>query len=103
MAIAEQGRSITFTAVNESLGFGGNWRRIIAMSFQGTGLTAAQRLVVRDTATVGSGNILADYQTEAATDNADLWGGRKSQVAKGLSIDNNTIAGTWTLTVTIAI
>lgn len=99
MAIADQGRSITFTAVNEGVDFGGFAKEIVGLTFQGAGLTAGQRLVVRDNATPGSGAILADYLTEAATDNADLWAGRQPQLATGLSISNNTIAGTWVLTV----
>lgn len=101
MAKAQQGRSFTFTAITDAVDFGGLLGKVSAMSFQGTGLTTSQRLVVRDTGTIGSGNILADYLTEGAADNADLWGGRPPQLAKGLSIDNNTIAGTWTLTVTV--
>jgi hypothetical protein len=36
---------------------------------------------------------------EAATDNADLWTGRESQPTGALSISNNTVGGTWVLTV----
>jgi hypothetical protein len=103
MALAQQGRSITFTAITDKVDFGGLLYNVVAMSFQGGvggALTAGQRLVVRDTGTVGTGNILADYLTEGTTDNADLWGGRNPQPVKGLSIDNNTLAGTWVLTVT---
>lgn len=89
------------TAVNEGFSFPPYMgRKLIALNLQGTGLTAAQRLVVRDTGTVASGNVLADYVIEAATDNADLWGGRTPQIVAGLSIDNNTVAGTWVLTAT---
>lgn len=103
MAIAQQGRSITITAVNAGVSFGGDLREVVAMTFQGATLTAGNRLVVRDTGTVASGNILVDYLVEAATDNADLWGGREAQQVKGLSLDNNTIDGTWVLTVTVRI
>ena len=101
MAITLQGRLITFTAVNEGIRFGGSRRTLLSLTFRGTGLTAAQRLTVRDTSTPGTGNIVADYTVEAATDNADLWGNRKPQRIAGLAIDNNTVAGTWVLTATI--
>lgn len=101
MAITSQGRSYTFTAVNEGVTFPPYFgKKLIALSLQGTGMTAAQRLVVRDTGTVASGNILADWVVEAANSNADLWGGRTPQIVSGLSIDNNTLAGTWTMTAT---
>jgi hypothetical protein len=101
MAVAKQGRSITMTAITDTVDFGGLLFNVVGMSFQGTGLTASQRLLVRDTATIGTGNILCDYITEGTADNGDLWGGRKPQPVKGLSIDNNTIGGTWVLTVSI--
>lgn len=99
MAIAKQGRSITFTAVNEATKVFEAPLEVVGMTFQGTGLTAGQRLVVRDSATVGSGNILADYVVMAATDNADLWVGRDKQDVAAIGIDNNTLGGTWVLTV----
>lgn len=101
MALARQGRSITFTAITDKVDFGGFLHDVIGITFQGTGLTASQRLVVRDTGTIGTGNILCDYITEGTADNGDLWGGRKPQQVRGLSIDNNTIGGTWVLTVSI--
>lgn len=101
MAVTQAGRTITMTAVNEGIAFPAYaGRKLLGLSFQGTGLTTPQRLVVRDTGTPGSGNVIADYQTEAAADNADLWGGRTPQIVSGLAIDNNTIAGTWVLTAT---
>ena len=98
MAVTRQGASIVFTAITDSIDFGGLLGEVAAVTFRGTGLTADQRLTIRDTATQGSGNILVDYGVEGTSDNADLWGGRRPQPVKGLSIDNNTIAGTWTLT-----
>lgn len=103
MALAQQGRSITFTAITDKVDFGGMLSNVTGMFFQGTGLTASQRLVVRDTGTIGTGNILTDYLTEGTADNADLWGGRQPQPVKGLSIDANTIGGTWVLTVSLGI
>jgi hypothetical protein len=98
MAITLKGRSITFTAVNEGITLA-NELEIVGMTFQGSGLTAGQRLQVTDSATPGSGNVLADYLIEAATDNADLWTGRLRQQVGALSIANNTVAGTWVLTI----
>lgn len=95
------GRNVTMTAVNEGFSFPPRMgRKLVALTLRGTGLTAAQLLIVRDTGTVGSGNVIADYAIEAATDNADLWAGRAPQILSGLSIDNNTVAGTWVLTAT---
>ena len=96
MAIAQAGKSITFTAVNESILWPGDVREIVGMTFQGTGLTATHRLKVTD----AKGTILADYLVEAATDNADLWAGRPPQIADGgIVITNNAVGGTWVLTV----
>lgn len=101
MAVTPLGRTVTMTAVNEGLAFPPYMgRKLIGLSFQGTGLTTPQRLVVRDTGTVAAGNVIADYQIEAVADNADLWGGRMPQIIAGISIDNNTVAGTWVLTAT---
>ena len=106
MAIAAAGRVVTMTAVNEGISFPPLMpRKLLALSFQGgasggSALTATQRLVVRDSGTVGSGNIIADYLIEGTADNADLWGGRPPQLVNGLSIDNNTVGGTWVLTAT---
>lgn len=102
MAVAKSGASVTFTAVNEGIDFAAHGFPLVevtGMTLQGASTTAGHRLTVRDTATVGSGNILADYLIEGTSDNADLWGGRTPQMVKGLSIDNNTVGGTWVLTV----
>lgn len=101
MAIARQPRSITFTAVNEGITLPAKML-VIGMTFQGAGLTVAQRITVRDSATPGSGSILADYVTKvAASDDNDLWGSKPPQIVSALSIDNNTVAGTWVVTVFI--
>lgn len=101
MALTTQGRSYQFTAITDKIAFPPYLgKKLVALSIQGSGLTAGNRLQVRDTGTVGSGNVLADYLIAAATDNADLWGGRSPQIVSGLSIDNNTIDGTWVLTAT---
>jgi hypothetical protein len=98
MAIARQARSITFTAVNEGYAFGA-LVKVVGMTFRATGATAGQLRQVRDSATPGAGSILADYVVEAATDNADLWVGRQPQIVDALSISNNTVGGTWVVTV----
>lgn len=100
MTIVRKARHVTFTAANEGLTLGGMYK-LVGLTFQGTGLTAGQRLTVRDHATPGNGEVLADYVTEAATDNADLWGGRTPQIVTGLSVDTSTIAGTWVLTAAV--
>lgn len=102
MAITPGGLQYTMTAVNESITLPQRME-VTGMTFEGSGLTADQRLTVRDSATVGSGGILADYRTEATTDNADLWAGRAPRIISALSIDNNTVAGTWVLTVFVRI
>jgi hypothetical protein len=99
MAIARVGKTVTLTAVNEAIDLSGTFARIVGMTLRGTGLTAAQNLVIRDSAAVASGQVLVDYAIEAATDNADLWGGRPPQFVRGLAVDNNTVAGTWVVTV----
>ena len=69
------------------------------LTFQGTGLTAGQRVVVRDSATAGTGRVLADYVTDATTaGNGDLWAGRVPMAITALSIDSSTVAGTWVVT-----
>jgi hypothetical protein len=101
MTVARQPRSVTFTAVNEGIVFP-YLMLVVGITFQGAGLTAAQRITVRDTGTPGSGSLLADYVTKATTaDDNDLWGAKPPQPVTGLSIDNGTVAGTWVVTVFI--
>lgn len=90
--------SVTFDAVNTGVAFTSP-RLVTGMTFQGSGLTAGQRVTVRNRGTVGTGSMLADYLTAATLDNADLWAGRVAQAVRGLSVDNGTVAGTWALTV----
>lgn len=97
MTIAAQTFSLTMSAANEGTTLAGP-RLLVGLTFRGTGLTAAQGFIVRDSATPGSGSVLADYVIEAATDNADLWGGRQPQWITAISLDNTTVAGTWLLT-----
>jgi hypothetical protein len=100
MAMLRQGLSITITATNDLVDLG-DLVEIVGLTFQGTGLTAAQRLVLRDGSAVGAGSLLADYVVEAATDNADLWTGREPRIVRYLAVDNTTVDGTWVLTVFI--
>lgn len=98
MAITPTARAIQFTAVNEgiTLPFA---KQVVGITFQGSGLTTGQRVLVTDSATPGGGSPIADWLTSAAIDNADLWAGRAMQNVTALSIANNTVAGTWVLTV----
>lgn len=84
--------SVTFTADDETYT---GMVLVTGMSFQGSGLTIGQRLRVTD----GNGTILCDYLVEAATDNADLWGGRDPVFADGIVVEDGPAAGTWVLTV----
>lgn len=107
MAITPLPGGYTLTAVNEAITLPQRME-VVGMTFQGgvsggSALTAGQRLVVRDSATVGSGGILADYLTEGTSDNADLWAGRSPRIVSALSVDNNTVGGTWVLTVFVRV
>ena len=97
MTITAATYSMTFDATNAGTTLAGP-RLLVGLTFRGTGLTAAQGFIVRDNATPGSGSVLADYVIEAATDNADLWGGRQPQWITALSLDSTTVGGTWLLT-----
>jgi hypothetical protein len=91
-------------AVNEGVAFAPYMgRRLRSMQFQGgvsggSALTAGQRLVIRDTGTPGTGNILVDYLTEGTSDNASFTAEVNGRIVQGLAIDNNTIGGTWVVT-----
>lgn len=98
MAQTQQPLSLTFTATNDAVTFHER-RLVVGMTLQGSGLTAGHRLTVRNKGTVGAGSVLADYLMAAAIDNADLWGARRPQAVKAISLDNTTVAGTWVLTV----
>lgn len=98
MAVVSGDKYVTMTAITDVLKLK-HLQTVVGITFQGTGLTAAQRVTVRDVAVQGSGNILADFVTMAATDRWDAWNSRREQPISGLSIDNNTVAGTWVLTV----
>lgn len=99
MAITAAGNTIQLTATNAATALWPDLREIVGMSFEGTGLTTGQELVVRAGATIGSGDVLADYITEGTTDQRDLWNEREPMAVRGIALDNTTIDGTWTLTV----
>lgn len=101
MANTTAGRMVTFTATNDGVAFPPlAGRKLIGLSFQGTGLTAAQGFKMRDTGTAGTGNIIADHAIAAANESADLWGGRTPQILAGIAVDNTTVGGTWIITAT---
>jgi hypothetical protein len=88
------GRSITMTAT------GDEYTGIVfplGINFQGTGLTAGQRILMTDSA----GSVIADYITEGTSDNQDLLNGRTTcaQGYQGIKIASGTVAGTWVVTV----
>lgn len=93
MAVTRQGTTIQMTADADAIAAGRVFF-VNAISFQGSGLTIGQRLTLTD----AGGSVLCDYLVEAATDNADLWGGREPQFANGLTLAGPA-AGTWVLTI----
>lgn len=95
MAVARQGKSLTMTAANDAAT---GVFAVAGINFQGTGLTAGQRVRLLDT----DGTVIADYLTEGTTDNADLWAGRALAMYQGLRVENNTIAGTWVVSFLLA-
>lgn len=67
----------------------------IGLMFQGTGLTASQRLLVTDTA----GDVISDSITAGTTDSKELLNGREARAYQGIKLAAGTLAGTWTVTV----
>lgn len=92
MAVARQGKSITFTADADA--FTGTVF-INGATFQCTGAAAGDRLRLTDT----QGSIIADYRVSAAADNVDLWGGRVPQHFAGLLVEDFPSGGAGVLTV----
>ena len=70
---------------------------IVGINFQGTGLTAGQRVKVTTT----GGATIADYIVEAASDNADLIPGRMGMFYDGVAIASGTVGGVWVLSVVL--
>ena len=97
MAVTRQEKSVQMTATGDSVSFV-DVATIVGMTFQGSGLTASQRLQVTE-GTAGTGSRLADYITEAATDNAELWAGKPPKRVMDISITSGTLSGTWVLTI----
>jgi hypothetical protein len=92
MAVTRSGSSIAMTALADAVT---GPLFIAAINFQGTGLTAGQRLLIQDT----GGSTIADYLTEGATDNADLIAGREPKFYDGIKLAAGTVAGTWVVSV----
>lgn len=92
-AATRKGNSILFTAVTDTYA-----AQVVCpngITFRGTGLTAAQQVLLTD----DDGDIVADFVISAATQYADLWNGRApDQFYRGLKM-SGTVGGTWTLTV----
>jgi hypothetical protein len=91
-AATRTGKALMFDAVSDT--YAAQIVDIAGISFQGSGLTAAQNLILTDDA----GQPIVDYLIEGATDNADLWAGRDPQFYTGLKM-SGTVDGTWKLTV----
>lgn len=94
MAVTRQGRSIQMTATADAIT---GVIFPVGLNFQGTGLTAGQRLLI----TATDGSVIADYITEGTSDNADLLNGRKGLGYQGLTIAAGTLSGTWVLTIIV--
>jgi hypothetical protein len=92
MAVTRSGSSIAMTALGDAVT---GPLFISAINFQGTGLTAGQRLLIQDT----GGSTIADYITEGTSDNADLIIGREPKFWDGIKLASGTVAGTWVLSV----
>jgi hypothetical protein len=92
MAVTRSGASIAMTATADAVT---GRLYIVGLNFQGTGLTAGQRLLIQDT----GGSTIADYITEGTSDNADLLGGREGKWYDGIQIASGTVAGAWVLSV----
>lgn len=94
MTVTRQGSAITMTATADAYT---GVVSVLGLNFQGTGLTAGQRLLITDT----DGSVIADYITEGTSDNADLINGRDAKFYTGIKIAAGTLAGSWVLTVVL--
>lgn len=91
MAVTRKGTTITMTAdADAATGI----FIIAGVTYQQTGGAASERLRLTDTA----GDVIADYRTTAATDNADLWNGRAPHAYDGLLVEDFP-SGTGVLTI----
>lgn len=68
---------------------------VLAVTFEGSGLTAGQQLLITDT----DGSIIADHLISGTTDNTDLTNGRQPQFYQGIKIGSGTVGGTWKVTI----
>lgn len=91
-AATRKGNSIILTATSDT--YAAQIACINGISFQGSGLTAGQRVLLQD----DGGDTVADYLVEGTTDNADLYTGRHPKFYMGLKM-TGTVDGTWVLTV----
>lgn len=92
MAVTRLSNAIEMTATGDAVT---GKLYIVGINFQGTGLTAGQRVKVTTT----GGATIADYITEGVSDNADLLGGREGMFYDGVAIAAGTVGGTWVLSV----
>lgn len=91
MAVSRKGTSLTMTADADAV----TGIFIVAgVTYQQTGGAAGERLRLTDT----GGDVVADYITTGATDNADLWNGRVTHAYHGLLVEDFP-SGTGVLTV----
>lgn len=91
-AATRKGNSIMFDAVSDT--YAAQIVCIAGITFQGTGLTAGQNVILTD----DQDDPIVDYLTAGTSDNADLWNGRESKFYHGLKM-SGTVDGTWKLTV----
>lgn len=91
-AATRTGKAIMFDAVSDT--YAAQIVSIAGITFQGTGLTAGNNVLLLD----DGNDVVVDYVIPAATDNADFWAGRVPQFYHGLKM-SGTVDGTWKLTV----
>lgn len=90
-AATRKGKTIVFDATSDT--YANQVVCIRDITFQGTGLTADDRVLLLD----DGDDPVADYVVPDATANAQLWNG-KPQFVHGLKM-SGTVDGTWALTV----
>lgn len=93
MSVTQTAQSITMTADDDAItDERGQPFEVVGLSFQGTSLTADQRLRLTDGVST-----IADYIVEGTSDNADLWAGRVPQKFHKLKVEDGP-SGTWVVT-----
>lgn len=88
MAVTRKSRSITFTAVNDTVT---EILCLVSLALVGTGMTPGQRLTITNTA----GDIIADHYVEAANENREFL--VEARTVHGLILTAVPAAGTWTV------